>query len=124
LRPQTSDQVNAFCTNGSYKSNSLAARLASEIHEENLKDLNKETTAFPNPTAGKVSFRYYVEEPSQVRLNLISTTGSIVATPVDVYQEAGPYEFAYDASNLPAGIYIYTLETSKGKETKRLVVVK
>jgi hypothetical protein len=40
------------------------------------------------------------------------------------YQEAGPYEFAYDASNLPAGVYIYTLETSKGKETKRLVVMK
>lgn len=126
LRPQTSDQVNTFCTNGSYKSNSLAARVASsENHEENPKELyNKETIAFPNPTTGKVSFRYYVEEPSQVRLNLISTTGSVVATPVDAYQEAGPYEFAYDASNLPAGIYIYTLETSKGKETKRLVVVK
>jgi hypothetical protein len=80
--------------------------------------------AFPNPTSSKVSFRYYIEEPTQVQLNLISTTGSVVATPVSEYQEAGPYETSYDASNLPAGVYIYTLETSKGKETKRLVVIK
>jgi hypothetical protein len=81
-------------------------------------------SGFPNPTSGKVSFRYYIEEPSQVRLNLVSTTGTVVATPVDAYQEAGPYEFNYDASHLPAGIYIYTLETSKEKETRRLVIIK
>lgn len=125
LRPQTSDWVNSFCTNGSYKSNSLAARVSStENQEDNAKALENENTAFPNPTTGKVSFRYYIEAPSQVRLNVITTTGSIVATPVDAYQEAGAYEMSYDASNLPAGIYVYTLETSKGKETKRLVVLK
>ncbi|MFN7330489.1 MAG: T9SS type A sorting domain-containing protein [Bacteroidota bacterium] len=31
---------------------------------------------------------------------------------------------SYDASNLPAGVYVYTLETNKGKETKRLVIIK
>jgi hypothetical protein len=130
--PQTQAYVSDFCDNTKptfkYKGNTFAR--VEDV--ENLKQKNSDKSknqdisfsAFPNPTTGKVSFHYYVEEPSQVRLNLVSTTGTVVATPVDAYQEVGPYEFAYDASNLPAGIYIYTLETSKGKETKRLVVIK
>jgi hypothetical protein len=123
----TSAELNTFCGSSNYNGlnneRNVALRIAAPEDQE-VVEVDKFFTAFPNPTTGKVSFRYYVEEPSQVRLNLISTTGSVVATPVDAYQEAGPYEFAYDASNLPAGIYIYTLETSKGKETKRLVVIK
>lgn len=51
-------------------------------------------------------------------------TGKVIATPVSGHQEVGPYEVAYNATNVPSGVYIYTLETSKGKETKRLVVIK
>jgi hypothetical protein len=121
----TSTGISNFCNGSLYLNSGRNLRLATIPEDQASKQqIEISLSAFPNPTTGKVSFRYFVEEPSQVRLNLISTTGSIVATPVDAYQEAGPYEFAYDASNLPAGIYIYTLETSKGKETKRLVVIK
>ncbi|MBS1553792.1 MAG: T9SS type A sorting domain-containing protein [Bacteroidetes bacterium] len=116
-----------ICVSSTYVSKATQfARVASEPEPEEkaFQVDEKETTAFPNPTNGSVSFRYYVGEPTQVRLNLISTTGSVIATPVDAYQEAGPYEVGYDANNLPSGIYIYTLETSKGKETKRLVIIK
>ena len=129
--PVSALYVKSFCSTNSsqYKAKNLspAARFAEEEQrkqEEDAKNSQEETTAFPNPTTGKVSFRYYIDEPTQVRLDLISTTGTVVATPVDAFQEAGPFEFAYDASNLPAGIYLYRLETSKGKETKRLVIIK
>jgi hypothetical protein len=127
LAPASSARVYEFCNTGSYSTNqSRNARIQQSENFEDQNDelLDKKFSAFPNPTTGKVSFRYYVEESSQVRLKLISTTGSIVASPVDAYQEAGPYEISYDASSLPAGIYIYTLETNKGKETKRLVILK
>jgi hypothetical protein len=123
----TSTEINNFCNSPAYvdaSNRNVAARVATIPENQEVIGIEKFFTAFPNPTTGKVSFRYYVEEPSQVRLNLVSTTGTIVAAPVDAYQEEGLYELAYDASNLPAGIYIYTLETSKGKETKRLVVIK
>lgn len=123
----TSNDLSTLCNSSAYKDASnrnVAARVSAKPDEQEVIEIDKYFSAFPNPTTGKVSFRYYIEEPSQVRLNLISTTGSIVATPVDAYQEAGPYEVGYDANNLPAGIYIYTLETSKGKETKRLVIIK
>ncbi|MFM8911502.1 MAG: T9SS type A sorting domain-containing protein, partial [Flammeovirgaceae bacterium] len=124
--PASSSQIATFC-NTIYSTDAIRSnfRLATE-DDDSMKPENKSnsSTAFPNPTTGKLSFRYYIEEPTQVRLNITSTTGSILGTPVDAYQEAGPYEVSYDASHLPAGVYIYTLETSKGKETKRLVIIK
>jgi hypothetical protein len=125
--PQVSSaRINDFCNSSIYLNSSRNLRVATEPIDQSKGQTQIETalSVFPNPTTGKVSFHYYVEEPSQVRLNLISTTGTVVATPVDAYQEAGSYEFAYDASNLPAGVYISTLEINKGKETKRLVVIK
>lgn len=120
--------VKSFCSSTStqYKAKQLspAARLEQEELEKKTKEAAEQMTAFPNPTTGKVSFHYYVEEPTQVRLNLVNVTGSILATPIDAFQEPGPYEVAYDASGLAAGVYVYTLETNKGKETKRLVVIK
>jgi|694.fasta_scaffold06233_7 hypothetical protein len=126
IPPVAQSEINSFCASNTYNVQSRTVRKATEVEVENYSafDVDKLLTAYPNPTSGKVSFRYYIEEPSQVRLNLVSTTGTVVATPVDAYQEAGPYEFNYDASHLPAGIYIYTLETSKEKETRRLVIIK
>ncbi len=126
--PVSATYVKAFCSTlgTQYKAKELAltARIAlEEAKKEKVKAL-EDFSAFPNPSTGKVSFLYYLDESTQVRLNLISTTSVILATPVDAYQEAGSYEVSYDASNLPAGIYIYTLETNKGKQTKRLVILK
>ncbi len=126
---QTVGVIQSFCQSSIYKVSSRNLRVASPdelpVVSYNLEEAGlKTTSAFPNPTTGKVYFRYYIEESTQVRLNLISTTGCVVATPVDAFQEVGPYELAYDASNLSAGVYIYTLETNKGKETKRLIVMK
>jgi hypothetical protein len=129
--PVSALYVKSFCSTASsqYKAKNLspAARLAQEEQrkqEEDEKNSQEETTAFPNPSTGKVSFRYYIDEATQVRLDLISITGTIVATPIDAYQEAGSFEFAYDASNLPSGVYIYKFTTSNRSETKRLVLVK
>jgi|GEM_PF-940966 len=129
IPPALPSDVSSFC-NTVYRDEPLRSLRNFRVSgkndaQEGIESLVKmHLTAFPNPTTGNVSFHYYVEEPTQVRLNLINVTGSIVATPIDALQEAGPYEVAYDASGLAAGVYIYTLETNKGKETKRLVVIK
>jgi hypothetical protein len=65
-----------------------------------------------------------INDETQVRLNLVSTTGSVVATIIDEYQEVGAHEATYDASYLPVGVYVYTLETKAGKENRRLVLIK
>ncbi|MBX9734875.1 MAG: T9SS type A sorting domain-containing protein [Cyclobacteriaceae bacterium] len=122
--------VKNFCSQtGQYQSKNAtlgAARLTQEgeIKEPAVNGENYSLMSYPNPAKDKVTFRYYLEQPTHVLLNLISTTGSVIATPVDAYQEVGPYEISYDVFTLPGGIYLYTLETNKGKQTKRLAIVR
>ena len=61
----TQGDPSSICVSSTYVTKSTQfARLATEPDEaEKVFQLHeKETTAFPNPTTGKVSFRYYIEE--------------------------------------------------------------
>lgn len=124
----TATYVKTFCSStGRYKAKEVdpVARIATNEEASNIPPLiEKETIAFPNPSTGLVSFRYSVDTPSHVKLNLINVTGSIVASIIDEFQEAGTYEKTYDLEYLPVGIYIYSLETNRGKENRRLVLIK
>jgi len=52
-------------------------------------------------------------------------TGRQVAVLVDGQTlEAGNYAAEFKSANLPSGIYLYTLTTNTGRETKRLVMVR
>ncbi len=44
-------------------------------------------------------------------LKIFNTLGEEVAELVNEYMEAGTYTYNFDASKLPSGIYVYTLQT-------------
>ncbi len=129
LNPQSTIAVNSFCAGSIYKANSVATSAKNGNNQIDAKvntqqEKTYETTAYPNPTQNKVSFQYYVEEPSNVRLSIQDLTGRTISVVVDGYQEAGAYDLPFETANLANGVYIYTLETSQGRESKRLVIAK
>jgi len=68
--------------------------------------------AFALPTAGEVTIRVY---------NLI---GQQVATLVDAVREAGNHTVAWNASAVPAGVYIYRIEANGSVLTRRMALLK
>ncbi len=129
LSPQTTSSVNSFCASSTYKANTplTASKKADDpVQQLEIRIENKlhETTAYPNPAQSKVSFQYYVEEPSNVKLAIQDLTGQVISVLVDSFQEAGFYDLSFETTNLSNGVYIYTLETSKGRQTKRLLIAK
>ena len=49
--------------------------------------------------------------------------GTKMATVVNTNaQESGEHEISTDLSHLPKGIYLYTIETNKGRTTEKLVI--
>ncbi|MBK9096534.1 MAG: T9SS type A sorting domain-containing protein [bacterium] len=50
--------------------------------------------------------------------------GTGVASLVNEIQEAGKYSVEFNASNLPSGIYFYTLTSGNFMETKKLILLK
>jgi hypothetical protein len=133
--PQSDATIQSFCNSSAYKVPTRLLRPDKDLDDEqkqsvliNQGDLKEkresETSAYPNPSTGIVTFRYSLAEPSQAQLTLLDINGQLIDTVVSDYQQAGAHEASYDLSALPNGIYIYTLETSKGKETRRIVVIR
>lgn len=79
---------------------------------------------FPNPFNPSTVIRYGIPEQSHVTLNIYNSLGQRVATLVDEEQETGFYEFKFDASRLPSGVYIYRLKAGQYFESKKLVLLK
>jgi hypothetical protein len=50
--------------------------------------------------------------------------GREVKTLMNEYKNLGTYEVQFDATELASGIYFYSLQTFRGIETKKMLIVK
>ncbi len=77
-----------------------------------------------------IIIRYSVPETSMVKLTIENSYNTIILTPVDKVQNAGSYSINFDSSNLPEGVYFYTVElkgvnsTYYSKTTKKILLEK
>ena len=60
----------------------------------------------------------------QIRLTVYDILGRKVATLVNERQEPGNYSVQFNAKNLPAGIYFYTLRAGEFTQTKKMILLK
>lgn len=79
---------------------------------------------YPNPSGGKVEFRYELLEEAHVKLTLENALGGRVATLVDAKLAEGAHSAAFDAENLPSGVYFYKLSAGGDVETGAIVIEK
>ena len=64
---------------------------------------------YPNPFASSTTVGYELPQASEVKLEVFDVLGRRVATLVEGAMPAGSHEVRFDASRLPAGIYVYRL---------------
>jgi hypothetical protein len=62
---------------------------------------------YPNPTSGIIDFQFSTVDFQRVLLKIYDLHGREVATVVDRLMPAGEHVVSFDASDLPAGVYIY-----------------
>lgn len=79
---------------------------------------------YPNPFTGRTILRYHVPQPMHIRLQVYDALGRRVTTLVDAAQETGPYEVPFDATGLPAGLYLYRLQLDHLSFTRRMLLVR
>ena len=77
---------------------------------------------FPNPVADITTIDFVLDRPSFVTLRVHDVAGRVVATLVSAARPAGLHEATWDTRGAARGIYLYTLSTSDGTETRKLVV--
>lgn len=80
---------------------------------------------YPNPFNPSTVISYTLDSSTNVTLNVYDITGRKVATLVNGRQTAGAQEVRFDASSLASGVYIYRLQTAKGANlTKKMILIK
>ncbi len=57
-------------------------------------------------------------------MKVYDVLGNEIATLVNEEKPTGIYEVEFDASNLPSGIYIYTLSTGEFTQSKKMLLLK
>ena len=79
---------------------------------------------YPNPFNPSTNFNYYLLVSCNVKLIVYDMLGKEIATIAEGYKPAGDYNVQFDASNLPGGIYFYTIFAGTYSETRKLVLIK
>jgi Secretion system C-terminal sorting domain len=123
----TSAELTTFCGGSGYNGVNNERNIASrQAAPEEVQLLTKEEffTFYPNPATDQVTFKYFIEEDSPVRLSVMDLSGKPVGLLIDEYKEMGDYVHNFDASDLAAGMYIIKFESDKMSRTEKLVVIK
>ena len=80
---------------------------------------------YPNPTQSTTTITYTLPQTSDISLTIHDLTGREISRLADNQtQTEGNYSFAFDATDLPSGIYICTLRAGDTIKTQKLVVTK
>jgi aminopeptidase N len=79
---------------------------------------------YPNPFNPSTKIKYQIADAGFVNLQVYDVLGNEVATLISKEMQAGSYEVEFDASNLPSGIYYYTLSAGSYMQTKKMVLLR
>jgi hypothetical protein len=79
---------------------------------------------FPNPFNPTTSIYYQIKEKGFVSLKIFDMLGREVANLVDETQETGQYTVVFNASNLPSGVYVYSLKVNDFVQNNKMTLLK
>lgn len=80
--------------------------------------------AYPNPFNPATTLSFTMAETGLANLSVHNLTGETVATLWNGPAERGTHEVLFDASRLPSGLYLYTLSSEQGVQTRKMVLAK
>ncbi len=79
---------------------------------------------YPNPFNPATSISYELANDGYVSLIVYDVLGKVVKSLVSEQKQAGRYTATCNASNLPSGIYFYTLKAGDFTSTKKMLLLK
>ncbi len=78
----------------------------------------------PNPFNPSTTISFDLPRASEVTLKIFDLVGHEVATLAEQMVQAGRYNFKWDASGMPGGVYFYRLQTEAFTQTRKLLLLR
>jgi photosystem II stability/assembly factor-like uncharacterized protein len=79
---------------------------------------------FPNPFNPATLIKYSISVKGNVNIRVYNSIGKEIVELVNELKQQGEYEARFDGTNLPSGVYYYTLKTENFSETKKMILIK
>lgn len=79
---------------------------------------------YPNPFNGNTKIKFTLVKRENIILTVYDLQGKEIRGIANGYFPKGDYEFNFDASLLPSGIYFYSLKTRNGNQTRKMILSK
>ena len=80
--------------------------------------------AYPNPFNPITNISYSISQDTNVSIKIYDISGNLIYTLTNGYQTLGEYNFTWDASNYPSGLYFIQMKTKYFNQTKKLNLIK
>lgn len=79
---------------------------------------------YPNPFNPVTTIRYWLPVKSFVEIKILDMLGRTVITLINKEQDEGEYNYRFNASALPSGVYIYTISAGVFRDSKKFIILK
>ncbi|MDD5361708.1 MAG: T9SS type A sorting domain-containing protein [Ignavibacteria bacterium] len=79
---------------------------------------------YPNPFNPSTKIRFQIPKNGLVKLKVYDVSGKEISGILSEHLSAGTYEFTWNASSLPSGVYFYLMESGDFREVKKAVLLK
>jgi len=79
---------------------------------------------YPNPFNPTTTIQYSLGKMSKVEIKIYNILGQKVQTLVKTTQNAGLYQYTFNASNFASGVYFYRLKTEHFTTVKKMLLLK
>ena len=96
--------------------------VAMRINELNI-NKNVVYQNFPNPFTNITTIRYDVADKAPVKIIVTNAVGFQVAVLANEIKQPGSYQIKWDAGNIPAGSYYYTIMIGDHVTTKKMLKI-
>ena len=79
---------------------------------------------YPNPFNPTTSIQYSIASSQFVKLKVFNVLGQEIQTLVNAEKPAGNYQVAFNAADLPSGVYFYRIQAGSFNQVRKMILIK
>ncbi|RLD52284.1 MAG: hypothetical protein DRJ05_17550 [Bacteroidetes bacterium] len=77
---------------------------------------------YPNPSSGKTTISFELEQQAHVKLDIYNISGKLISNLKDQHSDAGYHEVIFDTNEWTPGIYTYLLRVGNSVENGKIII--
>lgn len=98
---------------------------AVSVKDDNFKNLDYQLEQnYPNPFNPNTTINYFIKERGFVQLKLFDVLGKEIAVLVNEEKQQGDYSVSLKGSDLPSGVYVYSIRINNFIQNRKMILLK